>query len=394
MRISEMQRREDFHQVLCRTLAIGWSEQYGKPVEVLPPEATGGRLWCMQPLLSACYRPSLNRNVRHFLRDSFRFTPITWRIPAQWVLGTLISTSFGLRSTGLPAFRVSTDLPNEDSLLVVPGNQRIRVFDFERRVCRVFLKEGFSTHTIRREIEVRGEGDKGPFPKLTAWDLKANWFEEPIVPGVSLPRCPAWYDKSHFEHMALDLLDNWLDRSVLRLPVEIRLGELSDQLTRHVELVAHRYDGFDPLPVLRWLKTLVRVASALESIEVAETHGDFQPGNILVDTSSDSVVLIDWEHCRRRWRYYDHFVYGLRTRSSVGLATRLVEFRDGVTVLPFIPRQHVSLGVLGLFILEDLNWFLEESLNGPFLVPSEGLTSYCSELNTLGLNLERLFPEG
>ena len=60
-------------------------------------------------------------------------------------------------------------------------------------------------------------------------------------------------------------------------------------------------------------------------VDTAQSHGDFQPANILIPTVSDqrNVYLIDWEYTDKRCRWYDAMVFVLNSRSPIGLAGRV-----------------------------------------------------------------------
>jgi len=70
----------------------------------------------------------------------------------------------------------------------------------------------------------------------------------------------------------------------------------------------------------RWVENVMTLTEHVQhilptvggQILTALTHGDFQPGNILVD--GDRVWLIDWEYSARRQVGYDALVYALCSR--------------------------------------------------------------------------------
>ena len=202
MRTDELRGREDYETILAETLRRGWSLQYGCEFRVSVPVQQGEQLWFEQSLLSALYTRGVESRVRRYLADSFRYTTVSWRAPAQWMLGTLLSSSQALRWRARPALSVFPDVANSESLVVIPGNQRVRIVDFERGLCRVMLKAGFDARAIALEAAVRGPGSKGPFVSLTAVDLENGWFEEPLIEGFNLARCPPWRDRERLMRRA------------------------------------------------------------------------------------------------------------------------------------------------------------------------------------------------
>ncbi len=390
-----MKRREPFSEVLASTLSTGWSEQYGTRIEVRLSQPDQGVHWLMQPWLSACYVPNVSAPVRRFLRDSIRYTPVRWRLPIQWLLGTLISTPMGLQLTASPAFSVTTSLPYQRDLLVVPGNQRIRIFDFNSGKCRIILKQGFDAQTMLCEIRVRGQGVEGPFPKISEFDRGGRWFEEPIIDGFALPRCPPSLPRKLFEQEAFEALARWLDRSVCITAIEEHLDQLDQRIGKSLQKLKDRFRDFDTRRILTWKVILTEKAFPLGRVPIAEAHGDFQPGNIMVDRRNRHVSIIDWEHSMPRFCYYDFFVYTLGARFPVGLTKRLLAFVNGA--LPSIAFRGLDRdsawrrAALALFLLEDIEWRLRQSAGGPYLGLSHDLISFCEELALFGSGLSGLF---
>jgi hypothetical protein len=272
-------------------------------------------------------------------------------------------------------------VPLADRLLIVPGNQRIRIFDFAQGTSRVLQKRGFSGETFAREIELRGGGKEGPFVAIERHG--EDWFEERLFDGYCLPRCPPWISRRHAEEHALALLGEWLATSATPVSAHAVIGTLVARIERGVTDLEQKFVGRGYDALLRLVNALAPRAQELGIVTTALGHGDFQPGNILVSRDSKTVRIIDWEHSAVRSSTYDYLVYGLQTRSPAGLASRLEKFMAGS-----VPRgveglafdKHRRTCSLALFLLEDLTWFVEESLTGPFRVASQALERYQVEL--------------
>jgi hypothetical protein len=390
MRISEMRSREDADRILAETLATGWSDQFGVAVAVsLDPDAAG-QAFLHQPLLGAYFTARPSRSVRRFLRDFFRFTPVRSRRAAQWVLGTAITTSVGLRLASAAALKVTPPLPAADEWVVLPGNQRIRTFDFATGTSRVFLKKGFSPAAFRNELAVRGGGATGPFPAIVRQCAAGSWFEEPIFDGFALPRCPPWCDVRRLEAMAHEALEAWSSPTARTASAAGYAGECLASLEAAVPALPGGGDWSD---LARIGEGLCARAAELGSVELARGHGDFQPGNVLVARDAREVTLIDWEHAGERSRSYDRMVYALRTRSDSGLSGRLLRYVRGEAFANLAPPPDARerSARLALFLLEDLLWYATESLAGPYRAASQGLHGYRRELSVFGPGLDRLW---
>ncbi len=393
MRITEMEHREAFSDILIETLKNGWIKHLALSIELFAPQESHGDFWFMHPLLNACCRARPSWKVKQFLRDSFCFTPITWRVPFQWALGTALVSRFGLQLTASPVFRTLGAVPNSSDLLIVPGNQRIRVFNFSSGICNIYLKSGFATETMRRDIEIRGRGPSGPFVRINDWADDYTWFEEPIIDGYPLPRCPPWYPRVEYEQIAFRVLSTWLEQTTIEVSVIERVNPLLSSIQNHCMAIRNRFPDFNSDRIIQWADILAEQSLSLGMVEVADTHGDFQPGNIIVGKRDRSVYIIDWEHCGQRFRPYDVLVYYLKSRSPKGLAGRLqrVLLEDNTLLMDFCIAGSSQKEVLAMFLLEDVAWFLAENTTGPYLAITEGLVLYQNELQLFGNNLEGLF---
>ena len=256
--------------------------------------------------------------------------------------------------------------PRAHERLVLPGNQRLRAFDFGRGTTRVHLKQGFDAASIRTEVAVRGGGRQGPFPQITRSDPEGTWFEEPIVQGFVLSRCPPWKPRARYEAEGLRLLEEWLTASEKTADVAPYVASVHARFAELCDAFAERYPD-EPRALGRAGEVLAARANTLDKLTLAHSHGDFQPGNLLVEQRTDRVFLTDWEYSARRSRRFDHLVHELRLRSAVGLATRVRSYGGD--------RAEGALA-----LLEELVRLLEENLSGCYIAPSVAYRCMTREL--------------
>jgi hypothetical protein len=135
-----------------------------------------------------------------------------------------------------------------------------------------------------------------------------------------------------------------------------------------------------------------RINSDSDSVEVTLSHGDLQPGNVLVE--GDRTWLIDWERVDDRASGYDilTLVLGSR-RSASGLierAGRLLDAKasnrfDKLASEAVLLSNGASKATVKLLIywLEEIRFHLEESGVGPLYGPSVSLEELVRELGNL-----------
>lgn len=386
MNVAEMRRREDYDSVLESTLTTLLSRHLERPVTVraaLP--GVHGQVWRFHRLLGAYTVEDAAPVVRRWLRDNFRHTPVRRRRLAQWVLGTAAATPVGLRLDGSPALVVDPPVARARDLAIVPGNQRVRLFDFGAGRTRVELKTGFSPRTMLNEISVRR--DDGPWPPLLAYDAEDPcWLEEPLLDAWPLPRCPQWVDRAEAARTARASVNDWAAPQRRPVGAESWVSGKAAAIAEALGEIRARFE----VDVSHWIGRLDRLGAEAQALQGAQvsvgpTHGDLQGGNVLVDRRTGQVTVIDWEHSRERWWAYDLFIEGLGARSARGLNKRLARFIDGRVRIDMI-------GVLGddvswrraslaRFLLEDILFHVEEAISGPYKTLPDGLVTLDKELS-------------
>ena len=260
-------------------------------------------------------------------------------------------------------------------MLIIPGNQRVRIVDFSRGLCRVMLKAGFDQRAIASEVAVRGPGCSGPFITLTTVDLEAGWFEEPLLMGFNLARCPPWRDRAELMRQAFGALETWSAPSCV--PIDAR-DYAAQQAARVGELLGRVEAAFGPevaVGIPAKLAHLQTAAATLGMTRTSRGHGDFQAANVMVESASGRVFIADWEYSGRRFVDYDLLRWGLGAGSPPGLAKRVQRFLSQGTIkevglhLPRLRDPGWRSGALGIFLIEEQIRVLEETLSGTYHTP-------------------------
>jgi len=389
MRINELRAREDFDRILYETLEASLGDFCGRDIGKISEVSAspGGQVWRAHNLLSAYCTDELVRAGRRFLADQLRFTPVAWRAPAQWVLGTALASRMGLRVAGVPGFQLSHAIPDSGRYLIIPGNRRIRLFDFQRGVTRTVAKAGFDADSIEREVMVRAHKAAGPFPSIDRVDPDGRWFDERILVGYALPRCPPWRGRQRWERRAKQQLASWLDASAGAASFDDYLSELLKRIDdRSLSLDT---GSFIPANAVSRLASGARSGLQGRELAVALTHGDFQPGNIFVDTAAGQAVLVDWEFAAQRQRAFDGFVYELKSRFPAGLADRVTAYvrvgppAGASLLLPSATARGTRESFAALFLLEELEWHLHAMNSAEYERVPPGTRAFCVELDRL-----------
>ena len=391
MRISEINKREPLADIMQRTLENGLAKWHGSDyrVTLFDGKRLNTKLWYEQSLLNAYFVDNIADKPRRFLRDNFRYTNPSWKAPIQYIYGSMLASRYGLKFSSAPAFCITPEIPNDGHILIMPGNLRIRIFDFKRNITRLMLKDGFSPGSMLTEIQIRGKGPAGPFPSFTGWDQDGSWAEDPIQDAYSLPRCPPPVDRKKAIEDTILKLYEWYENSKKIIPAHEYVADICGRVKEQLEKTTERFKNLDENEIQTIIANLSESARQMNHVELAMTHGDFQPGNILVDKTDLNTNIIDWEFAAERYIHYDRLVMELRTRSSVGLANRIKSYIDNgcsFCTNVFGDDNQSGRSAISLFLLEDLLWHLSDVLNGPFISVPQGFTLFVHEMKNLGLD--------
>ena len=385
MELHEIRKQEPLEETLRATLEPGLRAMYGRPFDITLAPKADAQPWLVQPRLSAFFTKDASREVRKFMTDRFRFTPVTMRVPFQWAYGTALGSRPAIRRSR-PAFHVDPPLPGAGDVLVIPGSRRVRVFDFGSGKTRSLLKSGFRKDAIAAEVAVRSE--EGPFVPVTATDPRGDWFEEDIIPGYPLPRCPPWWDRSGIERTAIEILRDWHATHAEETDAAQYAGTLVDGARAALATIAEKHPQSLTAPDPGRLEELAATAARAGTVTVTTTHGDFQPGNIHVAFDGRRPVLIDWEYTGRRSAAYDLVTYGLKVRYSAGVGARLTRWLETGDTGPADPiegagtrtgRAHIG----ALYVLEELERGAVEAASSNYSAPPHGFRVFCAEMAKL-----------
>lgn len=396
----EIAEQEDLVSVLTATLSKGWTDQHGGTFDVAVGSKRGkGQEWFLQRTLTTLYNEDVSRAARRFMVDRFRFTPVTARVPLQWMLGTALGSPIGLSLSRRPVFRVRPPVPGAANLLIIPGSRRVRTFDLAEGLSRSFLKAGYPVDAISNEVAVRGRDGTGPFFPVTDVGNDQTWFEEPIVDGFPLPRCPSWWPRRHYEAQALRALDEWSRLDAQDISARERAEGLLKRVSTGRQELLHRFQGVS-LPNASLIQAIAEKAEQLGDIQLVQSHGDLQPGNIHVERRTRRVYLIDWEHTDRRSRSYDSLTYGLRARYPKGLGARMLQFIAGQPTGPTeVAFQQLSrsshrgrVAAVAMFLLEELDRSIADVARTPYRTVPYGFRVMCAELSAIEAELRELVP--
>lgn len=366
MHRSELQR-EDYASTVFPSLERHFSRVLGRQTEIDVNAVRGD--WRFFPLAGAFVHKRCCTDVRYFLRDLIRFTPRLRRLPVQALAGTAATTKLGLRFAGSKAFSVSPPPQHPESIVILIGNQRLRVLDFRAGVTTVASKHGYGNECITRELTGRQKSGLGP--RVLDANVDEGWFTEPIFDGYALPRVPPWFRRVAIDRMVLQQLRQVTETTSETVNTRAFLEPRIQNIRARLEELSARF-ATDTTGAFRLLDAGFRVLDEQQSTETCFAHRDLQPGNILISRDGNDIAIIDWERSGRASACYDRLTFTARTRAGAGIAKRL---RDVLETGTHKTGRHEVAHAM----IEDLLFFAEENSSQSLKRPTQGLQTYLSE---------------
>ncbi len=276
-----------------------------------------------------------------------------------------------------------------DGLCIIPGNHSIRIVDLEAFSCRVILKEGFNAQFIKNEICLREKYKFLPIPKLLNVDSAGMWYEEQQISALPLNRID---DQDVIDKALLDAKKSLVSLYKKTL-VKVNLGNYTQSLYGSCNDLIVRlpsiYTQDDKDRIKDILILLIEGLSKLNEydIELVQSHGDFQPANILVDNTDQQLYLIDWEYNAQRSVCYDALVFATQCRFPQGLAARVRVILNETDISWNWCVKNASTKLLNLelviFLIEDLMVRLSELQIPNMISKDNGLDIWINEVKKM-----------
>jgi hypothetical protein len=398
MRISLLLKREPFGKILEQTLSAFLEKSLGFPSHVTwhedlfpPTYSAGGQIWLCNAYLNAIFIPEVKKEALLPIIQEFSRSTKVWRRPLQKLYVKIALKPTLSRFLATHWLEITPPLNNPENILILGGNHHIRFHDYGANKATVIAKAGSATELMQKELKIRTANPYLPCPPILEKGEDGTWYSEPLVEGTPLNRLSDKTKAAEAVRRLKPSLFQLYRTTVRRIP----LNDYVEDLVKEVEQRVHQY----PCPGHDVINTALDNAKAIktylesrpnrlnEPVAVVQTHGDFQPANILVD--KDDVWLIDWEYTAPRQAAYDLLVLALGSRFA-GLSGRIPailanssrEEDDLFKDCPFVKwDDHERKKIMiALFLLEELTLRLRQDANPLFKKPSPGFDDFLSEM--------------
>ncbi len=378
MRIQLLRKRENFEEIFQKSISVFYQEKYSHSDHVNID-------YIINDYLNIVYPSKINRNDLVDLVSEFKYHRKFYRrilqsiytfLAIRWPFEAILSSSM------IP---ISVPYNINERWVFIPGNHSIRIVDLDKNRCFVLLKTGFNKKFIDSDAHIRLLHPWLKSPKV--FQQKNGWYEEQRVVGLPWNRLSS----DDLKKKVIIKVQDHLSKLYRQTVVKVSMSDYASQLCNDVLYLLN--SSFSSLldedkiiisNFVRELELLLDNHVGDESIDLVNTHGDFQPGNILC--SKDDFWIIDWEFSDQRSIFYDALVFDLECRFPHGLSVRLDkkvnELGTMNAYLGWTGRvlDNNIMHYFPIFFLEDLFLKMNEISVESIHAKSKALSSYLNEL--------------
>jgi hypothetical protein len=390
MRLDLLLKREDFAKTFEISFARYLFEVFNISATVNWRNNTkDSNFLLVNPKLNVIYSKNIDRAKLKLIVSEYEYNPNLVRRFLQKIYIKLSISTYFEHLFAKTIVSVSPWIESFDEVCIVPGNQSIRIINLETLTARVILKEGFSSQSIRNEIYLRQKYKFLPIPKLLNVDTQSLWFEELQVSALPFNRID---NQTIKDKILIDVKKNLLKLySETTIKIDIKnyvksLYETCDNLITKLPEIYTKFDKKEIRDIFILLNETVKNFPD-RTIDLAQSHGDLQLGNILVGNNNSELYLIDWEYTEKRSIFYDSLVLATDCRKPKGLAKRIKTILDGADLswnwCIKTDGFRLSKCELAIFLIEDLIVRLSE-LNIPnLIIKDNGLDLWLKEVKKM-----------
>ncbi|MCK4826019.1 hypothetical protein KA005_60285, partial [bacterium] len=329
MRISLLLQREPFGEIFEKTLTGFLQSRFGQSYTVKWRKASSlanpnSLVWLCNPYLNAIFVPEARREVLLPVIREFSRSAIWWRRPFQKVYVDLAVAPIICKWFACAAVEISPPLKNAENILILGGNHHLRLLNYNEGAAFVVRKAGFDRELLVNDIRVRKENPYLPSPRIHEISEDGSWYSEELILGTPINRLrDAEQGKRAVKDIMTPLFQLY-EKTARKVNAAEYISNIITRIEERVKTRSH-FAKKTRENLLKDLSELNKIIGCRQNKEVvvAQTHGDFQPANILL--GEEQAWLIDWEYTAERQIAYDWLVFALGARSSLGLEQSVLQ---------------------------------------------------------------------
>ena len=360
MRISLLEKRENFYQILYDTLK---SNNF-------PKDEISSRSYVVNKYLNFIATEDLDKSSFQILINEYSSSLNFWtKIPQACYVR--LATSKIFRSFFSHKI-IKMDISFQN-YLILGGNHRLRLFSKDLGFSLLLLKKNERSNYIENDITVRTNQFLTYAPII--YEKGQNWLMEEYFNGIPLNRLANkkeinyWQKKainSHLEQL-LFLTKKICTTKEYKIIINSEINTIiSSNYLQKTVLTKNK--------IIAVFDLLFRELS-IDNIPISWSHGDFQMANILV--KENNFKVIDWESANKRYYLYDIYTLIGGVRSGIQLKKSIEVFRNKISSFLNVV---VTNDMIILLFIEELRYSVNEEYSENFYISGLKTKEICGAI--------------
>ena len=365
MRISLLEEREDFDNILKKTLK---ESSFFKNCKGEKEEK-----YFVNKYLNFIASNSLSKETFQTLINEYSSSLTWWKKGLQSVYVKLAISKFFRSFFAQRNMMLSKDFKD---YLILGGNHRLRLFYGELKDSIVILKSGENPKFIKNDIAIRKENDLTYAPKI--FDSGVDWLREEYFNGIPLNRLE---NKERIGELVNQIIKNHSEQLLFPNSKSIPLKEYIQFIQKDISALINNkrlnINGGVVILIHEVCNLLFEKLSN-DNVEVSWSHGDFQAANILV--SDKYYKVIDWEASNKRFYLYDVFVLTSEIRSGIALTDAIENLKKVNDKIDRVNSKRQD--EITLLLIEELRFHINEEFSENFYSSGKKTEKLCHSIIT------------
>ncbi len=370
--------RENVLEILQQTIQAYYTQRFpGQNISVGYEKKAGAAEFYLIPRLGMIMQKKPGREIRKHYYDAFNIR----KNPIKWIAAKVLVFS---------ALHFPKQLAMPKRLYVWPKeavnaktlysycNRSIRIFDYKKGTTVSIQKYGFTDKFFQNQLQFRLHNTYQFIPELL--DSGKDWFEECIYTGKVLARVTDAQQYAQAQQQTLDDIRLLQTDTLEMVSTQGYVSELCCRIQSMLERTEQRKKATYSGHARGYVQRLERfLQGAPEQLPVVISHKDLQGGNVLA--TRERLWIIDWETQGKGSRWFDAITMLYGTRYYGGIRKLLQD-----VLSDDLPEQlgqkdgWTAKQILALFLLEDLEFYLEDMLELSGTAGSATFDRYMAEI--------------
>ncbi len=380
-----MLTREDFYKILRDTIIDYARAVFQRDIMCEYEPFEDSEAWSINAALGFVARTPVPKGVRTYMMSEYNVRGSIVKNVIGKVAVDVITTIPSIGTTKKVYVSRGVFAP---SIFIVPQNRSIRFYDYERMTVDCIIKAGFTSKYFNNQIDFRNNYNYDFLNPMLA--NGEGWLRENVLMGHPLVRTT---DKELYEkgtEKALDYLKVLAKDTIEMTPIRPYVESMKEDAIRKTALAKEKKEIQEAEATLKLLDIAERMAQNITTdIPTCISHGDFQSGNIWIEPSGKTLVY-DWETAGRRSIWYDSATLSYSLRRAFGWESMVNDSGDDglmKCVPDGVDAQMNRRGIIGVLLLEDILFYLDDMLELPNGWGRESFDGFIARLKTLNWNL-------